>query len=234
MQRPRQIIALGGGGFSRLNNDPKLSGYVLEQGGRTTPRICFIPTASGDDNAAIENFHKSAKRLGAKPSHLALFNQPQEPLPKFVLHHDVIYVGGGNTRNMLLLWRAWDLDAILRQAYERGVVLAGSSAGALCWFASGVTDSYPGRYAPLACLGWLHGSFCPHYDGEPKRQPVYRALVRSKRLPGGYAVDDNVGLHFLDDRLHRIVSSKRRARVHKLIRRDGRLHTIELRPDVLT
>jgi peptidase E len=115
------------------------------------------------------------------------------------------------------------LVKVLRLAYERGVVLAGSSAGALCWFRSGVTDSYPARYAKLECLGWLRGSFCPHFNGEPKRKPVYRALVRSGRLPGGYAVDDRVGLHFINERLASVVSTKPAARAHHLTRRRGKL-----------
>jgi len=223
MKRQRQIIALGGGGFSRSKSDPKMCAYILAQSGCATPKVLFIPTASGDDPVSIEHFHTMAKRLGAKPSHLSLFNQPIEPLSSYVPRHDVIYVGGGNTRNMLMLWRAWGLVKVLRSAYERGVVLAGSSAGALCWFRSGVTDSYPGRYAKLECLGWLRGSFCPHFDGEPKRKPVYRALVKSGRLPGGYAVDDRVGLHFIDERLTSVVSTKRAARAHRLVRRSGKL-----------
>jgi dipeptidase E len=233
MRRRRQIIALGGGGFSRSNSDPRMCAYILEQSGRATPKVLFIPTASGDDPVSVEHFYAMVKRLGAKPSHLSLFNQPVEPLSSYVPRHDVIYVGGGSTRNMLILWRAWDLVKVLRSAYERGVVLAGSSAGALCWFRGGVTDSYPGRYAKLKCLGWLRGSFCPHFDGEPKRKPVYRGLVRSGRLPGGYAADDRVGLHFIDERLASVVSTKRAARAHHLTRRRGKLLDLIVTPAAL-
>jgi dipeptidase E len=232
MRRRRQIIALGGGS-SRTKSDPAMFAYILAQSGRAKPKVCFIPTASGDDVGTIELFYAMAKRLGAKPSHLSLFNQPIEPLTTFLPRHDIIYVGGGNTRNMLILWRAWDLVKVLRSAYERGVVLAGSSAGALCWFRGGVTDSYPGRYAKLECLGWLRGSFCPHYNSESKRKPVYRALVRSGRLPGGYAVDDRVGLHFIDERLVSVVSTKRAARAHHLTRRRGKLLESIVTPDAL-
>ncbi len=223
MKRRRQIIALGEGGFSQWNSDPKMCAYILEQSGRATPKVCLIPTASGDDPGGIENFYGMAKRLGARPSHLSLFKQPDETLASYVARHDVIFVGGGNTRNMLVLWRAWGLDNVLRSAYERGVVLAGSSAGALCWFRSGLTDSFPGQYARLQCLGWLRGSFCPHFDSEPARKPVYRALVRSGRLPGGYAADDYVGLHYIDERLASVVSTMRAARAHRLVRRQGKL-----------
>jgi dipeptidase E len=233
MKRRRQIIALGGAGFS-FNSDLTLCSYILAQSGARKPAICYIPTASGDSESGIARFYKLAKRVGAKPSHLSLFAQPLEPLASFVARNDVIYVGGGNTRNMLLLWKAWGLDHILRAAYERGTVLAGSSAGGLCWFASGVTDSFPGRYAPLRCLGWLRGSFCPHYDSEPKRKPVYRRLVRTGALPGGYAADDRVALHYVDERLSRIVTSKKEARAYRLAGRASRFAEHVIVPDIIT
>src|SRR5579863_9525439 len=178
MRRTRTIIAIGGGGFSTSNFDPRLCRYVLGQTGRSSPRVCYVATAVGDAQDAIDTFYRQAKKLGARPSHLSLYKLPLEQLRRFVLRHHAVYVAGGNTRNLLILWKAWGLDGVLREAYERGIVLAGHSAGALCWFAGGVTDSFPGRYAPLRCLGWLRGSFCPHFDGEPQRQPVYRRLVR--------------------------------------------------------
>jgi dipeptidase E len=232
MKRRRQIIALGGAGFS-FNSDLKLCSYILAQSGACKPAICYIPTASGDGEAGIARFYKLAARVGAKPSHLSLFTQPLEPLPSFVARNDVIYVGGGNTRNMLLLWKAWGLDRLLRAAYDRGTVLAGSSAGGLCWFAGGVTDSFPGRYAPLRCLGWLRGSFCPHYDSESKRKPVYRRLVRSGELPRGYAADDRVALHYVEGRLNRIVSSKRGARAYRLAGQGGRFAERVIVPDFI-
>jgi dipeptidase E len=234
MKRQRHIIALGGGGFSRLNNDARLCSYIFEQTGRTRPKVLFIPTASGDDPAgAVAHFTKAAKRLGAKPSHLSLFTQPLEPLRTFVGRYDAIYVSGGNTRNMLLLWRAWGLDVALHEAYKRGIVLAGSSAGALCWFRSGLTDSWTGSYRELACLGWLRGSFCPHFDSEPKRKPIYRRLVRMGVLPSGYAADDNVALHFIDEHLAHIVSSRPKARARKLVRSTTGLMESELKPELL-
>ena len=233
MRTAKTIIAIGGGGFSTSNLDPKLCAYVAAQAGRRAPRICFIPTAVGDSETAIASFYKTAKKLGARPSHLALYAQPLEPLPAFVLKHDVIYVSGGNTRNLLILWRAWGLDRALHAAYEKGIVLAGHSAGALCWFWGGVTDSYPGRYAPLRCLGFLRGSFCPHYNTEPRRRPVYRKLVQSKDLPGGYAADDNLALHNRDGRLEHIVASKPRARAHRLQLRAHQVEEESIKPDSL-
>jgi dipeptidase E len=233
MRRAKTIIAIGGGGFSTTKPDPTLCAYVLEQSGRGSPRVCYVATAVGDSETAIAAFYKMAKKLGAKPSHLSLYAQPLEPLSAFVLRHDVIYVSGGNTRNLLILWKAWGLDVAMRAAYERGIVLAGHSAGALCWFSAGVTDSYPGCYAPLRCLSFLRGSFCPHYDGEPKRRPVYQRLVRSGILPGGYAADDNVGLVYRDGRLEHIVTSRQRARAHRLRMHAGKLIEDALKPDII-
>src|ERR1700736_1404328 len=114
MKRRRQIIALGEGGFSQWKSDPKMCTYILGQSGRAAPKVCLIPTASGDDPGGIENFYGMAKRLGARPSHLSLFKQPDEPLVSYVARHDIIFVDGGHTRNMLVLWRAWGLENILR------------------------------------------------------------------------------------------------------------------------
>ncbi|HXW52428.1 MAG TPA: peptidase E [Candidatus Acidoferrales bacterium] len=233
MRRPKTIIAIGGGGFSTIKPDPKLDRYILGLTGRKAPRICFVATASGDDEHFIAKFKVQARRLGARPSHLSVFKLPVGSVRDFLLAHDVIYVCGGNTRNLLILWKAWGLDAIMRAAYERGVVLAGHSAGGLCWFGGGVTDSWPGRYAPLRCLGFLRGSFCPHYDSEPKRRPVYRALVRSKKLPGGYAADDHVALCFRNGVFVEAVTSRRKARAYRLAADGGKVREQKIVPRLL-
>lgn len=221
--RPKTIIAIGGGGFSTSKPDPLLCRYILEETGKKKPRVLFLATATGDAESAIAAFREQAKRLGARPSHLSMFALPTGSIRAFVLAHDAIYVSGGNTRNLLILWKAWGLDRILRAAYDRGIVLAGHSAGALCWFGSGLTDSWPGRYEPLRCLGFLRGSFCPHYDAEPKRRPVYRSLVRSGRLPSGWAADDNVALRFTNGVLTQIVSSRRKGHAYRLVWQGGKV-----------
>ena len=214
--RPVRTIIACGSGLRPSDFDLKLYHYIIAQTSRRSPRICFVATGWGDCAAPVAALSKLAKKLGARPSHLSLFAHPLDPLRTFVLKHDIIYVCGGNTRNLLILWKAWGLDKVLRAAYERGIVLAGGSAGALCWFKGGITDSFPGRYAPLRCLGFLRGSFCPHFESEAKRRPVYRRLVRSRVLPGGYAADDNVALHYVNEKLVKVVSSKRRAKAHHL------------------
>jgi dipeptidase E len=203
-----QIIAMGGGGFSMEPDNPALDRYVLEQCGKPRPKVCFLPTASGDAEGYCLRFYTSFASLDCQPSNLSLFKPPTADLTSFLLEKDVVYVGGGNTRSMLALWREWGLDAILRQAWQNGVVLAGLSAGAICWFEQGVTDSIPGELGPLACLGFLPGSCCPHYDGEPGRRPAYHRLVSEGRIAAGYGVDDGAALHFVGGRLHAVVSSR--------------------------
>src|SRR5579863_1756627 len=136
---------MGGGGFSGRKRDDPLARYVIDLAAVRRPRVCFIPTASGDAAAYVRRFERTAGRLGVKTSVLSVFALPTGNLATFLCAHDVIFVGGGNTRNMLALWRLWGLDAALRTAYRHGVVLSGSSAGAICWFRAGLTDSFPGR-----------------------------------------------------------------------------------------
>jgi dipeptidase E len=190
----RHIVALGGGGFS--DGDHLLDDFVLGLAGAARPRICFLPTAQGDSAEYVVNFY-TAFRERAEPSHLELFGRPRRDIRDFLLAQDIVYVGGGNTANMLAIWRVHGVDAILREAWEREVVLAGISAGSICWFEAGVTDSFGDELAPLSCLGLLPGSNCPHYDSEPRRRPTYRRLVDAGELPPGLAADDGVGLHFV-------------------------------------
>jgi len=224
----RRIIACGGGAFSPRKPRPSFDRWLLAQTGKRRPRVCFIPTASGDTATYVEPVERAVRRLGGMTTTLSLFSPPGKDLKDLVCRHDLVFVGGGNTRNMLALWRLWKLDIAVRQAYERGVILAGTSAGALCWFSSGLTDSFGPRYAPLKCLGWLRGSFCPHFDSEKRRRPMYRRLIRRGELPGGYAVDDGVALEFVDDRLARAVSCRPKAGAFRLRREGARLRETPL------
>ncbi|MBX5475742.1 MAG: peptidase E [Clostridia bacterium] len=218
----RQIIAMGGGGFSMEPDNPLLDRYILQQSGKRTPKVCFVPTASGDAEGYIQRFYAAFRQLDCEPSHLSLFKPPTDDLESFVLEKDVVYVGGGNTKNLLALWREWGLDRIMRRAWEEGVVLAGISAGSLCWFEEGVTDSFGTRLDRIACLGLLSGSNCPHYDGEPERRPAYHRMLEEGRIGPGYAADDGVALHFVDRELREVVSSRPEARAYRLERVDGR------------
>jgi dipeptidase E len=203
----RHIIAMGGGGFSMEPENPLLDLYVLKQTEKENPKVCFIPTASGDSPGYIERFYTSFKKHQCVPSHLSLFNGHTSEIEKFILDQDVLYVGGGNTRNLLTLWIDWGLDKFIKKAYEQGTVLAGLSAGSICWFEQGVTDSIPGRLSSLQCLGWLKGSNCPHYDGETERRPSYHRLMTKNEILPGVATEDGVAAHFINEKLVDYVSS---------------------------
>jgi len=195
----RQIIAMGGGGFSMEPDNLALDQYILDQANQPRPKVCFVPTASGDADSYILNFYKAFSQLKCQPSYLSLFKLPTADLESFILEKDVIYVGGGNTRSLMILWREWDLNRIFRKAYEAGVVLAGISAGANCWFEQCTTDSIPGNLTVLSCLGFLAGSFSPHYDGEAERRPTLHRLVKAGEILPGYAADNSAAIHFVDE-----------------------------------
>ena len=158
--------------------------------------ICFIPTASSDTDRYVANFYASYARLSCQPSHLTLFSRTPADLRTYLLEKDVIFDGGGNTRSMLAAWRDWELDAILRKAWQAGVVLAGISAGAICWYDQGETDSVQVPLLSLACLGFLPGSCCPHYDGESDRRSSYHSLLSNAEISPGIALDDCAAAHY--------------------------------------
>ncbi|MEK4628904.1 peptidase E [Solibacillus sp. FSL R7-0682] len=210
----RQIIAMGGGGFSMEPENLLLDKYILNQVKTDLPRVCFVPTASGDQTNYVERFYKAFTTLPCQPSHLSLFEPEFEDLEKYVLSQDIIYVGGGNTRNLLVLWKEWGLDRILKKAYNNGIILAGLSAGSICWFEEGLTDPLNGPLYTLDCLGFLKGSNCPHYDGENKRKPSYHRLILEGKIKEGYAADDGAALHFINEALFTSVSSRIKARTY--------------------
>ena len=214
----RQIITMGGGGFSMEPENLALDRYVLQQSHKENPKVCFLPTASGDADGYILNFYKSFTTLPCQPNYLSLFRPPTADLEGFTMEQDVIYVGGGSTRSLMALWREFGLDTFLHKAYQTGTVLAGISAGANCWFEDCSTDSLPGEFQVLACLGFLKGSFCPHYDSEAERRPSYQRLIGQGALKGGLAADDGAAVHFIDEELVRVVSSRPDARAYRVTR----------------
>lgn len=230
----RQIIAMGGGGFSMEPENLALDQYILSQTSQTRPRVCFMATASGDSPGYIERFERAFGTLPCIPDHLSLFRPQTADVEDFLCSHDVIYVGGGNTFNMLALWRAWGIDQILHKAWINGTVLAGISAGSICWFEQGITDSFFGELRAIAGLGFLSGSHCPHYDGEHLRRPRYQELLSQNGIMPGWAADNGVALHFIDDDLHSIVSSRNDASAYKVECVDGVVREVALPPTVLT
>jgi peptidase E len=217
------IIAMGGGGFSMEPDKSLLDDFVLSLARQRPARVCFVPTASADSAPYIVRFYRAFTGR-CIPSDLTLSDGPlvRRPqgtaeLPTFVAGQDVFYVGGGNTANLLALWRVHGLDLLFRQAWAEGAVFAGVSAGMLCWFQGGVTDSFGGLGALRDGLGFLEGSACPHYDGEPGRRPAYHRLVAAG-LEAGYAADDGAALHFVGGSLREAVSSRPDAGAYRVER----------------
>ena len=175
--------------------NPLLDEYILRQSAARVPKICFIGTASGDAEGYIERFYQFFKQYDCEPTHLSLFKPPSRDLESFVLAQDIIYVGGGSTKNLMALWKEWGLIDILKKAYEQGILLCGISAGAICWYEMGVTDSYGGELEPVTGTGILTGSHSPHYDEEKKRRPAYQRMIREGVLKGGMAASDGTALH---------------------------------------
>ncbi len=216
----KHIIAFGGDGFYTEPENTLTARFLLGLTGLSKPRICFLPTASGDSESYVQAFYTRYTKELCNASHLYLFRREVKDLRSFLLSQNVIYVGGGNTANMLAIWRVHGVEAILREAYEQGIVLCGTSAGALCWFECGLTDSFGLDLAPLLDgLGFIAGSNCPHYDTEERRQPQYHRYIL-EGLPGGYASDEGAAVHFVNGEFREAISSKPGARTF-YVRREG-------------
>ena len=211
------ILAMGGGGFTAGSDDPALDELVLHLTDAPRPRICLLPTAGGDSEHQIRRFEETYGDRLCEPSHISLFRLGRHPVPlrEHLLSQDVIYVGGGSMVNLIAVWKAQNLHVILREAWQAGIVLAGLSAGSMCWFEWGVTTS-SGHAAPAPGLGFLPGSNSVHHDSEPSRRPVYLEAVRTGEIPPGYAIDDGAGLVFRDRRLHEVVSARTGARAYEV------------------
>jgi peptidase E len=215
-----RIVAMGGGGFSMEPDDPRLDEFVLSLARRSPPRVCFVPTASGDSAAYVADFYRAFAARDCRASDVLLFDRRIADLRDHVLDQDVVYVGGGSTANLLGVWRAHGLDRVLVEAWREGIVLCGVSAGMNCWFQQSVTDSFDlDRLAPLKDgLGLLPGSACPHYDGEEQRRPTYHRLVASGELTAGWAADDGAALVFAGTDLDEVVASRPGAAAYRVQR----------------
>ncbi len=219
---------LSGGAGAGLLND-----YLFGLVDTPHPRVCFLPTAVGDSAESIAGFYGAFPSGRCEPSHLTLFNRTVDDLRSYLLQQDMIYVNGGNTANMLAVWRLHGLDAILREAWQQGTLLCGFSARGLCWFESGITDSFgPTLTSVQNCLGFLPGSFCPHYDSEPSRRPTYQDAI-ARALTPGWAVDDGVALHFEETELRAKVSAAPTAQVYHLEEIDGEVRETVIEPQPL-
>jgi dipeptidase E len=225
---------MGGGGFTMEPTNPLLDDFVLSLSPAPEPRILFLPTASGDTTTQINAFHARFGGRACVPTQLSLFRlgEVKDSLEEVVLRQDIVYVGGGSMRNLLAIWRAHELDRLLVRAWQAGTVLAGISAGAMCWFEGAVTCS-SGAPEPTTGLGLLAGSLTVHADGEPERLPVWLSSVRAGTLPGGWAADDGVGLLFRGQHLERVVSSRPGAAAQRVDALAGELVRHRLEPELL-
>jgi dipeptidase E len=230
----RHIVAIGGGGFSMEPENPLLDDFVLGLARRTRrlgakrPRIAFVATASGDNDYYIRRFFQAFAPPRADATHLRFFERTERDLRAFALAQDVIYVGGGSTANLLAIWRLHGFDRVLRAAWNAGVVLAGISAGAICWFEAGITDSFGPPFRALHDgLGFLRGSCCPHFDGEKERRPVLHRSLR-RGFPAGLALDEGAAAHFVGARLNEVVTSRPEARALRVAMRAGRVSEVPL------
>jgi len=226
----RHVVVLGGGGFSEEPDNPLLDDFVLGLTAKRRPRVCFLPTASGDAPGYIERFHKAFPPKRAAASCLTLFRDcGVRNLRKFLLSQDVLYVGGGSTVNLLAVWHAHGVDRIVREAWQRGGILAGISAGMNCWFRESLTCARGGVPSPLRDgLAILAGSACPHYNDRRLYRTPYRRFVARGLLCDGIAAEDGVAVHFAGDKVAEAVSSRPGANAYRVTCQAGRAVEIPL------
>jgi peptidase E len=226
--KDKHVVAFGG---DMLQADPRSkhsAKFLIELTGKAKPKVCFLATASGDAQEYIAAFYARYSHDLCEASHLSLFTRTVKDLRSFLLEHDIIYVGGGNTANMFAVWRVHGVEAILKEAYQQGTVMCGTSAGSLCWFECGVTDSFSPDLDPINDgLGIIKGSNCPHYNSEANRQPQYHKFLLNGLAPG-YAADDGAALHFANGNFKEAVSSIEDARAFRVELKDGKVVETQL------
>ena len=205
MNADGHIIAIGGGGFGRNPNEPIIENYILNLSDSQKPNITFFPTASAENSDYIVNFYTAFSSLNCNAKHISLFkNTPN--LESIIRDSDIIYIGGGNTKSMLAVFKEWGLDKLLLKAYKDGKILAGVSAGAICWFDQGITDSWEDGLRVLDCMGILKGVCCPHYDGEVDRKPSVEKFLKSNEIDACFCIEDGAAIHYQNNRFKTAVA----------------------------
>ncbi len=203
----KNIIAIGGGGFGRSNTSYLIEKYLLNISDSKCPKICFLPTATGDNDNYIVRFYSIFTRFNCIPSHIEFFKRTTD-LYNHIMMQDVVFVGGGNTKSMLAIWNDWGMSELLNEAYNEGVVMSGVSAGAICWFTSGITDSWDNELRILPCLDFIRGTCCPHYDEEPSRIPYVKKILLEQKVPNCFSIEGGAAMHFIDGKPFKNVSFK--------------------------
>ena len=219
----KNIVAIGGGGFGRSLGELKIEKYITSLVKKDKPKICFIPTASGDNDLYKLNFYRAFSKLNCITSHLDFFSRT-ENIENKILTQDIIYVGGGNTKSMLAVWKEWNLDNILRLGYKKGIVMSGVSAGAICWFDKGITDSFSNKLEIIDCLGIVNGIACPHYDEEKEREPFVNEIIKNRRIKSCYCIEGNCALHIKNDFNYESINFGNNKRCLKIFKEKDSLH----------
>lgn len=231
-QSTARKILIAGGGFGTA-----FVRYMATLTGKPRPRICYLPTASADSPSGIISWYRSVAPLNVEPfvqeSFIASTRQ-NKGWDEVFLSMDAIVVSGGNTLNQQAIWKAQGIDVVLKQAWDRGIVLGGASAGSLCWFEEGTTDSRPKELSTVQCLGFLKGSHSPHYDREPGRRPLYQKLIGSGEMKPGYACDNDAGIYFEDNTVKRVVATRQGAKVYYVSVVNGKVVEKVMEPEMIS
>ena len=220
MNIEKNIVAIGGGGFGRTVKDLRIEEYILSLSKKEKPNICFIPTATGDNDSYKVNYYDVFTKLNCNPTHIDFFKRTID-ISSHIPKQDIIFVGGGNTKSMIAVWKDWGLDELLKNAYESGTVMSGVSAGAICWFEKGITDSWAYDLAVMDCLGFVTGVCCPHYDEEPARRPFVKKALTENLIDHCLGVEGNCALHLKDDIPFRAINFGNNKNVFIASLRDG-------------
>tara|TARA_Y100001968_G_C19273385_1_gene675416 strand:+ start:100 stop:792 length:693 start_codon:yes stop_codon:yes gene_type:complete len=201
----KHIISIGGGSFGRNHSSSLIEKYILSLSSKDCPKICFLPTATGDNDSYIVRYYSIFTRLNCIPTHIEFFKRTID-INNHIQNQDVVFVGGGNTKSMLAVWNDWGMNNILKFAYERGVIMSGVSAGAICWFTNGITDSWDNKLQILPCLDFINGTCCPHYDEEPSRIPYVKQIINDQKVTNCLSIEGGAAMHFIDDKPFKNIS----------------------------
>lgn len=230
-QASNRKILIAGGGFGTA-----FIRYMASLTGKERPKLCYLPTASADRESGIIRWYENCAPLDVVPSVQVSFinsNRMSQTFEEVLLSVDGIVASGGNTLNQQVMWKAHGIDKILKEAWDRGIVLGGASAGSLCWFEEGTTDSRPKELTKVECLGFLKGSHSPHYDVEENRRPTYHRMITSGELKPGYACDNDAGIYFEDNQVTRLVHTRAEAKVYYVSLVGGRIVEEELEAEMI-